>query len=69
VGAARTNEPDTANSQFFICYGVQCAQLTGSYTLWGEVIEGMEHVDKIAPGEPPANPDKMLKVYLLANKK
>jgi peptidylprolyl isomerase len=69
IGAARTNDPDTANSQFFICFGVQCAQLTGSYTLWGEVIEGMEHVDKIAPGEPPANPDKMLKVYLLANKK
>ena len=69
VGAARTSDPDTANSQFFICFGVQCAQLTGSYTLWGEVIEGMEHVDKIAPGEPPAVPDKMLKVYLLANKK
>jgi peptidylprolyl isomerase len=69
VGAARTNDPDTANSQFFICYGVQCAQLSGSYTLWGEVIEGMEHVDKIAPGEPPSVPDKMLKVYLLANKK
>ena len=69
VGAARTTEPDTANSQFFICYGVQCGQLTGSYTLWGEVIEGMEHVDKIAPGEPPRVPDKMLKVYLLANKK
>jgi len=69
VGAARTSDPDTANSQFFICFGVQCAQLTSSYTLWGEVIEGMEHVDKIAPGEPPAVPDKMLKVYLLANKK
>jgi peptidylprolyl isomerase len=69
VGAARTNDPDTANSQFFICFGVQCGQLTGSYTLWGEVIEGMEHVDKIAPGEPPRVPDKMLKVYLLANAK
>jgi peptidylprolyl isomerase len=68
VGAARTDSPDTANSQFFICYGVQCAQLTGSYTLWGEVIEGMDNVDKIAPGEPPPKPDKMLKVYLLANK-
>ena len=39
---------------------------TGQYTLWGEVIEGMENVDKIARGEPPAQPDKMLKVYLLA---
>lgn len=69
VGAARTDDPDTGNSQFFICFGVQCAQLSGRYTLFGEVIEGMEHVDKIAPGEPPTNPDKMLKVYLLANKK
>ena len=66
---ARAQNPNSANSQFFICYGVQCGQLTGSYTLWGEVIEGMEHVDKIAPGEPPRVPDKMLKVYLLANKK
>ena len=69
VGAARTSDPDTANSQFFICFGVQCAQLTGSYTLWGEVIEGMEHVDKIARGEPPARPDVMVKVYLLADQK
>ena len=69
IGAARTNDPNTANSQFFICFGDGCRQLTGQYTLWGEVIEGMEHVDKIAPGEPPRVPDKMLKVYLLANKK
>ena len=44
-------------------------QLTGQYTLWGEVIEGMDNVDKIARGEPPPQPDKMLKVYLLADKK
>jgi peptidylprolyl isomerase len=70
VGAARLETPvDSANSQFFICFGVQCAQLTGSYTMWGEVIQGMELVDKIAAGEPPTNPDRMLKVYVLADKK
>jgi peptidylprolyl isomerase len=68
VGAARTQDPNTANSQFFICYD-GCRPLTGQYTLWGEVIEGMEHVDKIARGEPPARPDVMLKVYLLADAK
>jgi peptidylprolyl isomerase len=43
--------------------------LTGQYTLWGEVVEGMENVDKIAKGEPPPAPDVMQKVYLLADKK
>jgi peptidylprolyl isomerase len=69
VGAARTADPDSANSQFFICFGPGCRPLTGQYTLWGEVIEGMDTVDKIARGEPPPQPDKMLKVYLLADKK
>ena len=69
VGAARTNDPNSANSQFFICFGATCRQLTGQYTLWGEVIDGMENVDKIARGEPPPQPDKMLKVYVLADKK
>lgn len=69
VGAARTNDPNTANSQFFICFGAGCRSLTGQYTLWGEVIEGMDNVGAIARGEPPAQPDKMLKVYLLADKK
>lgn len=68
VGAARTQDPNSANSQFFICYD-GCGPLTGKYTLWGEVIEGMEHVDKIARGEPPPRPDVMLKVYLLADAK
>jgi peptidylprolyl isomerase len=68
VGAARTQDPNTANSQFFICYD-GCGPLTGQYTLWGEVIEGMEHVDKIARGQPPPQPDVMQKVYLLADKK
>ena len=69
VGMARSGNPNSANSQFFICFGLQCRQLTGEYTLWGEVTEGMEHVDRIARGEPPPQPDKMLKVYLLADKK
>lgn len=69
VGAARTSDPNSANSQFFICFGLGCKPLTGEYTLWGEVIEGMEHVGAIARGEPPPQPDKMLKVYLLADKK
>ena len=69
VGAARTNDPNSANSQFFICYGPACRQLTGQYTIWGDVIQGMELVDTIARGEPPPQPDKMLKVYLLADKK
>ena len=69
IGAARTPDPNSANSQFFICFGDGCRGLTGQYTLWGEVIEGMEHVDRIARGEPPPRPDAMLKVYLLADQK
>jgi peptidylprolyl isomerase len=69
VGAARTEAPDSANSQFFICFGNGCRGLTNKYTLWGEVVEGMEHVDSIAKGEPPPKPDVMQKVYLLAEAK
>jgi peptidylprolyl isomerase len=68
VGAARTPDPNSANSQFFICFGDGCRGLTGQYTLWGEVIQGMENVDKIVKGEPPPKPDVMQKVYLLADK-
>ena len=69
IGAARTPDPNSANSQFFICFGDGCRGLTGQYTLWGEVVEGMEHVDQIAKGEPPPQPDVMQKVYLLADEK
>ena len=68
VGAARTQDPNTANSQFFICYD-GCGPLTAKYTLWGEVVGGMEHVDKITRGEPPRTPDVMVKVYLLSDAK
>jgi peptidylprolyl isomerase len=69
VGAARTQNPNSANSQFFICFGDRCRGLTNQYTLWGEVIEGMDKVDQIAKGEPPPQPDVMQRVYLLADKK
>ncbi len=63
VGAARTSDPNTANSQFFICF-THTPSLNGKYTVWGQVVDGMNHVDQIAQGEPPPAPDKMLKVYV-----
>jgi peptidylprolyl isomerase len=70
IGAARTGNPNSANSQFFICFTDQgCRGLTGQYTVWGEVVSGMEFVDQLARGEPPATPDVMQKVYLLADQK
>ena len=63
IGAARTSNPNSANSQFFFCFNdTGCKGLTGQYTVWGQVIEGMEHIDKVAKGEPPTTPDVMLKV-------
>ena len=62
VGMARTADPNSANSQFFIMFD-EGGFLDGQYTVWGEVDEaGMACVDKIERGEPPANPDKMVKV-------
>jgi peptidylprolyl isomerase len=70
VGAARTANPDSANSQFFICFDdTSCSSLNGQYTIWGQVIEGMENVDQVAKGEPPAIPDTMQKVYLKSDAK
>jgi peptidylprolyl isomerase len=70
IGAARSQSPNSANSQFFICFTDQgCKGLTGQYTVWGKVIEGMELIDQVARGEPPAAPDIMQKVYILADKK
>ena len=60
---ARASDPNSADSQFFICLAA-APHLNGQYTAWGQVIEGMENVDKIAVGEPPANPTKMTKVRL-----
>jgi len=66
IGAARTSNPHTANSQFFICFA-PAPFLDGKYTVWGEVVSGMEHVDQIAKGEPPANPDVIVKMTFNPN--
>jgi peptidylprolyl isomerase len=63
VAAARTEQPDTANSQFFITF-VPNGGLDGDYTVWGRVIAGMDAVDRIAPGEPPPEPTKIVRAYL-----
>ena len=63
VGMARASSPNSANSQFFICFEA-APFLDGQYTVWGEVISGMEYVDKIKRGEPPQNPDKIISMKL-----
>src|ERR1700712_4231205 len=65
VSMARTPDPDSANSQFFICTD-DASFLNGQYTIWGEVTEGMEHVDALPQGEPPRNPGKIVKASLRA---
>ncbi|MGC9420204.1 MAG: peptidylprolyl isomerase [Rhodovulum sp.] len=66
IGAARTQNPNSANSQFFINF-TDNHFLNGQYTVYGRVIDGMEHVDAIARGEPPAEPDRMLSVKVAAD--
>ena len=56
---ARTNDPNSANSQFFICFD-DARFLDRQYTVWGQVESGMEHVDALPKGEPPRNPGKIL---------
>lgn len=68
VSMARTNEPDTANSQFFIVFYPRFA-LDKRYTNFGKVIAGMEHVDAIQRGEPPQNPTKILQASLASEGK
>ena len=63
VGAARTNSPDTANSQFFIMY-TRHPELDENYTAIGRVVAGMDAADAIAPGEPPAQPTRIVHAYL-----
>jgi peptidylprolyl isomerase len=65
---ARSNSPNSANSQFFLCFG-PTPFLDGQYTVWGRVIDGMDAVDGIERGEPPATPTKIVKAYILADKK
>ena len=57
---ARSSDPNSANSQFFICFD-DANFLDGQYTVWGEVESGMEHIDALPVGEPPANPGKIVK--------
>ncbi len=66
LGAARSQMPDSANSQFFINFSDNHF-LNGQYTVYGRVIEGMEHVDKIKKGEPPVDPDTMISVKVAAD--
>ena len=66
LGAARSMNPNSANSQFFINFKDNHF-LNGQYTVYGRVISGMEAVDKIARGEPPANPDRMISVKVAAD--
>ena len=68
VGMARAQSNDSANSQFFICFG-DTSFLNGKYTVIGDVVAGMDVVDKINKGEPPANPDKMVKVQVASDVK
>lgn len=67
LGAARSSMPDSANSQFFVNFKDNHF-LNGQYTVYGRVIDGMEHVDAIAKGEPPADPDIMVSVKVAADK-
>ena len=68
LGMARASSPDSANSQFFICFG-DASFLNGQYTVIGEVISGMENVDKIKRGEPVVNPDKIVSMKVQADVK
>ena len=68
VSMARTSDPNSARSQFFIVFK-DSNFLDGQYTVWGKVTSGMEHADKIKKGEPPSNPDKMIKVQVAADAK
>ena len=66
LGAARSMNPNSANSQFFLNFKDNHF-LNGQYTVFGRVVSGMEHVDAIARGEPPANPDRMISVKVAAD--
>jgi peptidylprolyl isomerase len=68
IGMARTSDPNSANSQFFIMFA-PAPHLNGQYTVWGQVVDGMQFVDQIAKGEPPANPDKIIKMQVAADAK
>lgn len=66
VGMARTSNPHSANSQFFIMFE-EGSFLNGQYTVVGEVVQGMDVVDKLKRGEPPSDPDRMVRVQVAAD--
>jgi cyclophilin family peptidyl-prolyl cis-trans isomerase len=66
VSMARANDPNSADSQFFICFD-NATFLDRKYTAWGRVIEGMENVDKIKRGEPVQDPDKIITMRVAAD--
>ena len=68
VGMARAQDPDSGDSQFFICFD-DAQFLNKQYTVWGRVSAGMEFVDNITRGEPPADPDKIEKMQVAADVK
>jgi peptidylprolyl isomerase len=65
VSMARSQSPDSGDSQFFICFE-DSPWLNGQYTVWGKVVEGMENVDKIKRGEPVSNPDRIVSARIAA---
>ncbi|WP_434051857.1 MAG: peptidylprolyl isomerase [Roseibium sp.] len=66
LGMARAASPNSANSQFFIMFN-DGDWLNGKYTVFGEVVDGMQFIDNITRGEPPANPDKIVKMQVAAD--
>ena len=66
VGMARSQDPHSGDSQFFICFA-DAQFLNGQYTVWGVVSDGMEFVDNITRGEPPANPDQIIRMQVAAD--
>ncbi len=66
VSMARASDPNSANSQFFIMLN-DAAHLDGQYTVWGRVVHGMPSVDRIARGQPPAQPDRVMRMMVLAD--
>ena len=66
VSMARAQDPNSGDSQFFICFA-EAPWLNGQYTVWGQVTEGMDLVDKIKRGEPVQNPDKIVSIKVAAD--
>jgi peptidylprolyl isomerase len=66
VSMARANDPNSGDSQFFICFD-EAPWLNKQYTVWGNVTEGMENIDAVSKGEPPKSPDKIVSVKVAAD--